>query len=279
MKFKLKATLLAVAAVLGMVGNASAALQDGASGNSTLIFNAWDPVSGKSYTEALNTTLNSFLPNGPSGALSFTPDATFTSLFGSGASLSGNSNLLWNVVAVDSNNSAGVGDAGSQFRIAATTTTLTPSITPQNNATAANKTNLFIGQLNGGCSFGANTGSCGSTSPGDLWNVNNGAFGAALGLTGAFSTAAGIGQSLFFLLTANVGSAPTGQAIKTAYLNNLGNPETWSLQSDGTLVWSGSPSVAAVPVPAAVWLLGSGLMGLIGVARRRDGSKSAAAMA
>ncbi|MCK4951874.1 MAG: peptidylprolyl isomerase [Gammaproteobacteria bacterium] len=34
-------------------------------------------------------------------------------------------------------------------------------------------------------------------------------------------------------------------------------------------------SVSAVPVPAAVWLFGSGLMGLIAVARRRAGSKGA----
>ena len=30
-----------------------------------------------------------------------------------------------------------------------------------------------------------------------------------------------------------------------------------------------SPAPAAVPLPAAVWLFGSGLLGLVGVARRR----------
>ncbi|MCK5003174.1 MAG: VPLPA-CTERM sorting domain-containing protein [Gammaproteobacteria bacterium] len=33
--------------------------------------------------------------------------------------------------------------------------------------------------------------------------------------------------------------------------------------------FTGSLGVAAVPVPAAVWLMGSGLIGLVGVARRR----------
>jgi len=35
-------------------------------------------------------------------------------------------------------------------------------------------------------------------------------------------------------------------------------------------VYSGDVSVSAVPVPAAVWLFGSGLLGLIGMARRRQ---------
>ncbi len=34
-------------------------------------------------------------------------------------------------------------------------------------------------------------------------------------------------------------------------------------------VMDGTASVSAVPVPAAVWLFGSGLMGLVGVARKR----------
>ena len=41
---------------------------------------------------------------------------------------------------------------------------------------------------------------------------------------------------------------------------------SWSSLSDGTLTFN---SVSAVPVPAAVWLFGSGLVGLVGVARRR----------
>jgi len=39
----------------------------------------------------------------------------------------------------------------------------------------------------------------------------------------------------------------------------------WNLSADGSLTYG----VSAVPVPAAVWLFGSGLLGLVGVARRR----------
>ncbi len=283
MKLKLKATLLALAAALGVAGNASAVLDTAASGNSAMIFSAWDPTTGKSYSEALGTNLNNFLPNGPSGSLSFAPDATFTGLFGSGSTLSGNTNLLWNVAAADSNNGLGIGDPGTQFRLAATTTIpgLPYSVSQNNNSQATAKFQGYIGQLNGntgGCVFGSNTGSCGSSSAADQWNVNNSAatWGVAAGLAGVYSTAAGIGQSLFFLLTASSGASNTIQTGKTWYVNSSGANETWTLQSDGTLVWSGAP-VAAVPLPAAVWLLGSGLVGLIGVARRHDGNKKGGA--
>lgn len=41
------------------------------------------------------------------------------------------------------------------------------------------------------------------------------------------------------------------------------------LSSNGTLTLTGNGTTAPVPLPAAVWLFGSGLMGLVGVSRRR----------
>ncbi|BCO30048.1 hypothetical protein TspCOW1_01510 [Thiohalobacter sp. COW1] len=41
---------------------------------------------------------------------------------------------------------------------------------------------------------------------------------------------------------------------------------SWNLATNGTLSYD---AVSAVPVPAAVWLFGSGLIGLVGIARRR----------
>lgn len=37
----------------------------------------------------------------------------------------------------------------------------------------------------------------------------------------------------------------------------------------GTATWTGQTAETVVPVPAAAWLLGSGLLGLVGVARRK----------
>jgi hypothetical protein len=59
-------------------------------------------------------------------------------------------------------------------------------------------------------------------------------------------------------------------AFYSSHSNVLGAPNNtqlldWNLSADGSLTYG----VSAVPVPAAVWLFGSGLLGLVGVARRR----------
>ena len=49
-------------------------------------------------------------------------------------------------------------------------------------------------------------------------------------------------------------------------------PGTWEFSgqtaSDITFSWSSSNNTTVIPVPAAVWLFGSGLIGLAGIARR-----------
>ncbi|MGB5409060.1 MAG: VPLPA-CTERM sorting domain-containing protein, partial [Thiogranum sp.] len=71
------------------------------------------------------------------------------------------------------------------------------------------------------------------------------------------------------------GDAPVASLTFTV----LGNAGTTEITvSDSALLGGWSPalteayvpgSVTVVPVPAAVWLFGSGLLGLVGVARRR----------
>jgi hypothetical protein len=79
------------------------------------------------------------------------------------------------------------------------------------------------------------------------------------GLWGAPDLAAlGSSAVTLFGLTGNAG---TGQV--QSYI--LGSA---SLAANGTLTFKGN-STSPVPLPAAVWLFGSGLMGLVGVSRRR----------
>jgi hypothetical protein len=70
--------------------------------------------------------------------------------------------------------------------------------------------------------------------------------------------ALGSSQS-FFAFTGN-----TGTGTLQSYI--LGSA---TLATNGTLTFTGNSVTAPVPLPAAVWLLGSGLMGLVGVSRRR----------
>ena len=88
-----------------------------------------------------------------------------------------------------------------------------------------------------------------------------------------------IGKSIEFTLIDNLDS--DGVDISLVFVNPLTptqstllelNASKWALGGTGTnhAFVSGGISLTAVPVPAAVWLFGSGLLGLISVARRKQ---------
>jgi hypothetical protein len=85
------------------------------------------------------------------------------------------------------------------------------------------------------------------------------------GLFGVADLAAvGTGVALYGL-TGNVAAGQPAAGIQSYALGTV------TLASDGTLSFTGN-GTAPVPLPAAVWLFGSGLMGLVGVSRRRKGA-------
>jgi hypothetical protein len=99
-----------------------------------------------------------------------------------------------------------------------------------------------------------------------VWGAAQGAAGAGstnLYGQGADSAGVGLGQSA----TLYGATANGGTGILQTY--NFGSIE---VTSNGTL-----EAVTAVPLPAAVWLFGSGLLGLAGIGRRRSAAGYAAA--
>ena len=99
----------------------------------------------------------------------------------------------------------------------------------------------------------------------NVWGASTGDNGGSTDLYGQGPDQAGVAlgtQVDLFGLTGN-GSA-AGQAQSYVLGTNL------TLSSTGVLsVSSGTTTPPPVPLPAAVWLFGSGLLGLIGVGRRR----------
>lgn len=90
--------------------------------------------------------------------------------------------------------------------------------------------------------------------------------GSGLTNTGPFSN---MQASPYWSATENTAVTPSN-----AWYFSFGNGSQ-SVSSKDTMkyswaVHSGDVGTAVVPVPAAAWLLGSGLLGLVGVARRKD---------
>lgn len=91
----------------------------------------------------------------------------------------------------------------------------------------------------------------------------------AITVGGRFDAGAGLGGTPFDFVTVNFianTSAPISLINST-----FGDWQDGNGQSVPDVIFEGAQvNVNAVPVPAAVWLFGSGLLGLIGVARRRS---------
>lgn len=133
-----------------------------------------------------------------------------------------------------------------------------------------------------GSSFNHNTASASVTLGGGGWYACAG-YGCWVGSTTSFSggltslkpgsSASGYGGNIFEVIVS--ASVTTNSNYPTSYAHAWADP---TIQIDPTflaahpeysLSFSKNLPAAVVPVPAAAWLFGSGLIGLVGVARKR----------
>jgi hypothetical protein len=277
LKLKLAALAAAVASALAAPAHA---LVGGAANNGSLFVSVWDTSSGGSYSfvQDLGYQINSFLPSGvtdPSptnlngGPFTGdkTPNAGLHLDFNVSSFLSSYtgslSTLAWRVFAADSTASS---PTTNERRLVTTVTQGTTSSSPLTNSgltiVTTNVGNSGAFYNGAGCAAGSVAGSnCTSTDTssaswaGNVSTLNISSFGA-------------IGDVLNMLYVAQNGTNPGSGTLQPSsqLFSNANGLASWTLSSAGQLSYD---VPAGVPLPAAAWLFGSGLLGIVGISRRR----------
>jgi len=237
---------------------------------SGLIVSIWDSVRGVSLVDYVGLTENQFLP----GNTNATPDAGLVLNFGA---VSGYSSVF------------GTSDAANiQYTVASAVytgtllgkvleTTLASAPTTIRNAAvgaAVSAVRSFTGNLNANC---ANANPCTAATSADATYAGQTLWAEKYGNNLPISAAANVGTALGFYLISASSSSVTANSTIQQYANVNGVAQ-WLLDATGNLTYTVPGGTAPVPLPAAVWLLLSSLVGFGTVARRRkDGGALAAA--
>ena len=279
---KLKLKMVALAAAMMAAGAAHADLTAANLGDSSLALLAFNDVTQAYYVRDLGYTLNQFLPNsvttlpGDGGVTgTMTPEAGLTLNPGTNANFAdpafatwlagqagGAANVQWTISAGDQ---LSTGANGVARMLLASSTPLTVSNGQVRTAVAnAAGTSGLAGQ-NNPMGLSATGGTVLPTFPG-----NNILEPATMSLLDQAS------NLYYFAATTQTGSSST-LATETEFGNSAGFA-TVTLASNGDFSYTLAPAaIAAVPLPAAGWLFGSGLMGIGGMIRRRKAAAAAAA--
>lgn len=290
---KLNLKMIAIAAAMASLAGTSHAALTGTSNvnNGSMALVAYAQSTGNWYIRDLGYLINDFLPTGITtqagdGGVSGdkTPAAglTINSTGAGGATAKSNfadtafsswytaqganrgTDVLWMVGSYDQVSNSG---AQSQRRLIVSSTNAAETFTNSN-----------VDSFTGAGAFGGLSAFFGSATLSQTGDISLGASPLNVGGNGDFNAGVsfanvGSSQSLYYVVRSAYTGATTGAANvanPTAFGNTTGLA-TVNLSTNGELVYTlaGEPVASAVPVPAAVWLLGSGLMALGAAARRR----------
>ena len=271
MKFNLK--VIAAAVALAAAGSAHADIVGANFGNSSLIITVFNSVTNAYYVRDTGFLLNTFLPSsittaaGDGGVTGnktpeagLTLDKTNTASFADSAFstwLSGQtvSDIRWTVAASDSQSLIGTNNVGRAVLALSTPVSVS-------NGTLTNAVTSVSG-------FAGPTGPTGSITGSPIppaWTGNLILNGATLGTLDNAS-------SLFYF-SRTQGTGLSSTTANTTQFGNSGGFAQVLLASSGDFSYTLAP-VSAVPVPAAAWLMGSGLMAIGGAIRRRKAASKA----
>jgi hypothetical protein len=238
-----------------------------------------DQAAGTTFAEDTGIPISSLLPTGSltagsvlSTAISANINLPASTALSTYISTNGAANLEWGIEAFNMPGTA----TGTGFKKAGGLVGLTDNdVSQETNTSNLQLANLeswaqgFQGDITylaatytaGGTSYKFSNGSAG----GNVWgSTGPGNQGGSTNIYGNGPDQSGIGlgtSEVFYGLT---GNGNTGQV--QSYILSTG----LELSANGTLETAGGGGTT-VPIPAALWLFGSGLLGLAGVGRRRGG--------
>lgn len=262
---KLKA-LAAAVALMSTATVANAAWNDGknavsgaASGNGELVLLVWDQVLEVSVVQDLGDSYLNFYDNSQNMGFEF--DATLDALFASTFAQSNAADIQWSVFA----NSAGstLSSNPERYKNGFMVTVNDAEANPTVDRSIASNFKQVQDKVEGGMSSALNTEMGGTVADNTAFygDLANGLYAGAPEVYGA---------NILDTFPVNVAAASTESMYFWAFESTFAGGEDTKFVGKWTLDLAGNGlSYTPVPVPAAVWLLASGLLGLGAISRRR----------
>jgi len=276
MKMKTKALVAAVSLAAAVQANAAinadnASFPGTGTGAGELFLSVIDRGGSapESYTLDLGITASAFRAN-PNSFLgtTFAADGNLNSLLTN----NDGGTIHWNIAAANNADPSNGTDFLNYGYLTTSLSNLTPANTPQGFTyigAALQKLGSYVYNVNqaaGNSNVALNNSTLvngGDAAFYDGPNWGNNWDGASHGSEAALAES----MSMFF-----VGLDPADDTGATSRVDTFSG--LWSLASNGSLTFASA--AAPVPLPPAVWLLGSALVGLVGVGRRRNTAGMAA---